>query len=100
MSWAYCAPKSTTRTRSWSASPVARDMTAAYRRVTTAPAPDAPQGPADRGAGPGPGSGLPEQRRCGPRQGREFDDETRPLNDLSREELRVGSRLRSTDEET
>src|SRR6476619_3141671 len=71
MSWAYWAPKSTTRTRSWSASPVARDMSAAYRRAPAAPAPDAPQGPADQGARPGPGSGLPEQRRgwATPREG-------------------------------
>src|SRR3954453_17476356 len=73
MSWAYWAPKSTTRTRSCSASAVARDMTAAYPRTTAAPPPDAPQGPADQGARPGPGSGLPEQRRgMGHAKGREF----------------------------
>src|SRR5580765_7081302 len=37
ISWAYCAPKSTTRTRSCS------DMTEAYRRVRRPPGPDAPE---------------------------------------------------------
>src|SRR3954447_18957288 len=73
MSWAYWAPKSTTRTRSCSASPVARDMSAAYPRGSQAPTSDSPgtrlgrapdRAPDLPGRAPGPGRSGSE---AGPR---------------------------------
>ena len=82
ISWAYWAPKSTTRTRSCSASPVAsrRERSLSARCVRAVPG-RAP-GPGRRGVGPGPGSGLPQQRRAGSPQAREFDGRPDRLNDL------------------